>query len=302
MAFLRNFRRPEYVKRSYGAIGRKRRKKIHIRYASRRHVVTILVLVAAVAIFAGTFGYRYVPVLNSANISWGLYFRAPLEPPEAMPLGVELLQQHQGLYIADTNKKTVYFTFDLGYEAGYTSDTLNVLQAKNAHAIFFICGHYADKEDALVQRMLAEGHSVGNHTAKHKDPTTLSIAEMHKDILGLQQMFKEKYGADMRFYRPPGGKFNEQNLIVAQEYGLHPTLWSLAYTDWQRDKTIGKQAVLKIVMDRMHNGAVMLFHIVSSDLPDTLPDLIDTLRSQGYTIGEPQDLLTFIETSPAPAQ
>jgi len=302
MGFLRNLQRPRYRKQSYNTIGRKKKKRIHIHYASRRHVVFVLVVVVAIAVFFGTFGYRYIPALNSTSVSWGLYFRTPGDPPEPPPVGAQLLQQYKGLYIADTTQKTVYFTFDLGYEAGYTSETLDILQTKKAHAVFFICGHYADNEEPLVRRMLAEGHSVGNHTAKHKDPTTLSMVDMQKDILDLQHQFKEKYGADMKFYRPPGGKFNEQNFVVAQEYNLHPLLWSLAYTDWHQDRTIGKAEVQKIVMSRMHNGAIMLFHIVSADLPNSLPDIIDTLRAQGYTIGNPQDLLDFIETSPAPAQ
>jgi peptidoglycan-N-acetylmuramic acid deacetylase len=103
----------------------------------------------------------------------------------------------------------------------------------------------------------------------------------------------------MQFYRPPGGEFNEETLMVAQEIGLIPVLWSLAYNDWQRDRTVGKKVVLDTVMGRMHSGAIMLFHITSADVPAALPDIIDTLRSQGYTIGEPQDLLDLAGKTPA---
>ncbi|MCL1917970.1 MAG: polysaccharide deacetylase family protein [Peptococcaceae bacterium] len=262
-----------------------------------------LIIAAAVlaAVAAGIYGYQNIPALSSnSRIQWGLYHKEPLQPPDPPPEGAALLQKYQGLYIADTTKKTVYFTYDLGYEAGYTSGVLDVLRDKKVHAIFFLCGHYIDNESPLVNRMLTEGHSIGNHTAKHKNPTQLSADQVKKDIMDLQTPFEEKYGVKMHFYRPPQGEFNEQALIIAQELNLHAVLWSAAYSDWQRDQTIGKENVIKTVMGRVHNGAIMLFHIASADVPAALPDLIDTLRAQGYTLGEPQDLLTFVDPSGAP--
>ena len=66
--------------------------------------------------------------------------------------------------MGNNEDKNIYLTFDLGYEAGYTENILNVLKEKNVSATFFITAHYLNTASDLVERMINEGHIVGNHT------------------------------------------------------------------------------------------------------------------------------------------
>ena len=76
------------------------------------------------------------------------------------------MEQYDGMYIGNADKKNVYLTFDEGYEAGYTEKMLDVLKENNVKATFFITGHYLNTNEELVKRMINEGHIVGNHTPK----------------------------------------------------------------------------------------------------------------------------------------
>ena len=69
-----------------------------------------------------------------------------------------------GIAMGNKDSKKVYLTFDNGYEAGYTSKILEVLKANNVKACFFVTAHYVNSAPELVQRMIDEGHIVGNHS------------------------------------------------------------------------------------------------------------------------------------------
>ena len=72
-----------------------------------------------------------------------------------------------GAYALTNDSTRIIITFDQGYENGYTSQILDTLKEKNVSAIFFLTGDYAKKEDALVRRMIDEGHTLGNHGMTH---------------------------------------------------------------------------------------------------------------------------------------
>lgn len=67
-----------------------------------------------------------------------------------------------GIAIGNKESKKVYLTFDNGYEAGYTNKILEVLKANDVKACFFITAHYVNSASDLVQKMIDDGHIVGN--------------------------------------------------------------------------------------------------------------------------------------------
>src|SRR5699024_12309635 len=65
--------------------------------------------------------------------------------------------------------KDIYLTFDNGYEAGYTTDILDILLEEDVPATFFVTGHYVEQEPKLIKRMVEDGHIIGNHSYHHPD-------------------------------------------------------------------------------------------------------------------------------------
>lgn len=226
--------------------------------------------------------YTAVAVALSGNgiVSWGLSHHGNGTVPGVSTLGAELLQKYDGLYVGDASQNQVYFTFDLGYEAGYTADVLDILKEHNIKGVFFLCGNYLGQTD-LIARMQNEGHQLGNHTNKHRDLPTLSEDAIKKDITDLQLPTTAK------FFRPPQGRFDEKTLRVAKEQGLRAVLWSLAIVDWQKTPLDARASADK-VLSRIHPGAIMLFHITNAGTPEMLKLLIPELQAKGYTFGELQ--------------
>jgi len=264
----------------------------------RRISAILLSAVAVLLIFALVSTIRVTVVAvsgkTSGEISWGLKQHGNEQPPSADPAGAEMLGRYGGRYIVtpdDGAQKRVYFTYDLGYEAGYTAEVLDVLKTHNIKAVFFLAGHYAKTEEALVRRMLSEGHAMGNHTNNHKTLTRCSDEAMRADITELEAICLEKYDEKPAFFRPPGGVFNEHVLSTAQGMGYTTLLWSAAYVDWERDKPMGAQKACDKVTSMVHPGAIFLFHIASSDTPKALPMILSALEKQGYTVGAPGELI-----------
>ena len=89
-----------------------------------------------------------------------------------------------------------------------------------------------------------------------------------------------------KFFRPPQGRFDAKTLRVAREEGLRAVLWSIAIQDWQKSPKLNVQACTNKVLERVHPGAIMLFHITNPGTPEMLRTLIPALQAKGYTFGE----------------
>ena len=201
-----------------------------------------------------------------------------------------IIESNGGLYVGDKDEKKIYLTFDCGYENGYTTKILDVLKEKNVSATFFLTGHYIDSASDLVLRMKREGHTLANHSDKHKDITKITKDEIKKEILDLETKYYNLTGSYLtKFFRPPAGTFDDKSLKVVNELGYKTLFWSLAYKDWNH-KTDASVAV-KEVLNNIHNGAIILLHAVSEANSIALSSIIDELRMKGYEFASTESLI-----------
>lgn len=236
----------------------------------------------------------YVWTENSEDINrlrkWGIKRNKDNQKPDADPGADELLSKYNAMYIGDTTQKVIYLTFDEGYENGYTPKILDTLRENNVKAIFFITGPYLSGHQDLVRRMVEEGHSIGNHTIHHRSLPLLPDRQVEEEVAGLERAFKEKFGKDMKFLRPPKGEYSARTLKITSNIGYVNLFWSFAYDDWHRNKIRGPEYAYDIVMKNLHNGGILLLHAVSKDNTDALDMIIKGAKQKGYNFGEPEDL------------
>jgi len=229
--------------------------------------------------------------VSGGVINWGLTPNSREVTPEAPKGGAEMLEKYGGFFVcdadADSGTKNVYFTFDLGYEAGHTAKVLDILKENDIKAIFFLCGNYL-QEDELVGRMISEGHTIGNHTDMHRDLPRLGDDAIKKDVADFTEKFENKYGEaygkKITHFRPPQGRFSERVLTEIQNQAMKTVMWSVAIVDWGKSP-IPAQANADKIAKRIHPGAVILFHITNSGTPEMLKLLIPQIKEKGYSIG-----------------
>ena len=103
---------------------------------------------------------------SDKKIEWGIKRNDNHEQPDLGGRNKQIIDSYNGIAMGNKDSKSVYLTFDEGYEAGYTEKILEVLKNNNVKATFFITAHYVNTQPSLVQKMIDEGHIVGNHTPK----------------------------------------------------------------------------------------------------------------------------------------
>ena len=246
-------------------------------------ILIILVLVSLINNTSNAIKVNSGAVLNNKKIGWGIKKNEQHEQPDLGSENKRLIEENGGIAIGNPNEKVIYLTFDEGYEAGYTAKILDVLKENNVKAAFFITGHYLNSQPDLVRRMIDEGHIVGNHTVNHPSIPDLNDEEIKEEIMKLHTAVYEKFGYEMRYFRPPKGEYSQRTLGTTKKLGYITVMWSFAYDDWDEKKQGREDYAEKKILSNLHNGEVMLLHATSKDNTNILDEVLKKIQSQGYT-------------------
>ena len=244
-------------------------------------IVTILALCATVVSAEGNNVYSWYCIRTKNNN----------QPP--LPSEFNFINNYNGYYIGkEPDEKVIYLTFDVGYENGNVEKILDILKDHNAPAAFFILSNLVEKNPELITRMADEGHTLCNHTSKHKDMTKISdIESFEAEISTLEKLCYNKTGKTIaKYFRPPEGKFNENTLNFANTLGYKTIFWSFAYADWDNNNQMSVEKAKEKVLSNVHNGAVMLFHPTSKTNSLILSDVLTELENKGYRFGTLDEL------------
>lgn len=220
--------------------------------------------------------------LSNKKIEWGIKRGDNHEQPDLGSKNKFLIEKYNGMAMGNKESKNIYLTFDLGYEAGYTESMLNTLKENNVTATFFITAHYVNTATDLVQRMINDGHIVGNHTVNHKSMPSLSKQELENELMNLHTAVYEKFGYEMRYMRPPKGEYSEKTLNYTTKLGYIPVMWSFAYADWDEKAQPTKEEGIKKILNNVHNGEIMLLHATSKTNMEILDTVIKQIKEIGY--------------------
>ena len=223
-----------------------------------------------------------VESISNKKIGWGIKRAQNHEQPDLGSANINLINENEDIAMGNAEDKYVYLTFDNGYEAGYTSKILDTLKQNNIKAAFFITGHYLNSQPELVERMINEGHIVGNHTVNHYSMPDLSDEEMKNEIKNLHTAVYDKFGYEMRYIRPPKGEFSQRTLNISKSLGYTTVMWSFAYDDWDENKQGREDYAKEKILSNIHNGCVILLHANSKDNCNILNDVINQIKNMGY--------------------
>lgn len=228
---------------------------------------------------------------DSTLIGWGLgKSRDSLNRPIDAVNAQEKYGKYSSLFIDLSETDTVYLTFDEGYENGYTANILDTLKAQGVKAVFFVTYDYCKSSPELVERMIAEGHTVGNHSYSHPSFPKCTESEVIEEVTLLHDYVKENFGYEMTLFRFPMGEYSEKTLAALQKLGYTSVFWSFAYQDWNADNQPSSKEAYNTVTSALHSGGIYLLHAVSKANADSLGDIISFWKQSGYTVGDLEEL------------
>jgi peptidoglycan-N-acetylmuramic acid deacetylase len=256
---------------------------------SKKQKTSRLLFMILVVMAASVFS----PLTKAAAQSgdWGLYYPKHGETPQGNEKAEDLLEL-DAYFAGDPAEKTLYLTFDAGFENGQTERILDVLKENDVPAAFFLVGTYIRDHAELVRRMVEEGQTVANHTMSHPDMSAIADkAAFEKELVQTEAVYEEVTGQKMpKYYRPPRGKYSKENMRMAKELGYKTIFWSVAYVDWHKDKQPSKAEAFGKLMPRTHPGAVLLLHSTSETNANILDELIKKYKEMGYEFKDLDDL------------
>lgn len=235
--------------------------------------------------------------ISNKKIGWGIKRNDNNEQPDLGAENKQLIKKYNGISIGNVQSKNVYLTFDAGYEAGYTEKILEVLKQNNVKATFFLTAHYINTEPELVQRMIEEGHTVGNHTVNHKSMPDIDNEIIKQEVMNLHTAVYEKFGYEMKYLRPPKGEYSERTLAYTNTLGYTTVMWSFAYDDWDENKQGREEYGKQKILNNIHNGAVILLHSTSKDNANILDECIKEIKNMGYEFKSIEEFEQLEKTS-----
>ena len=263
----------------------------HIKEASIIIIIAVFIMGVAIAnktrstdaVLASTdLEQSQIENLSNKKIGWGIKRNDNHEQPDVGTTNKEILDKYQGMYMGNADSKYIYLTFDLGYEAGYTEKILEVLKQNDVKATFFITAHYVNTQPELVQRMIDDGHIIGNHTVNHKSMPDCSLSTIKTEIMDLHTAIYEKFGYEMKYMRPPKGEYSEKTVAYTNTLGYTTVMWSFAYDDWDEKKQGREEYGKEKILNNVHNGEIMLLHATSKDNANILDEVIKEIKNMGY--------------------
>ncbi len=152
----------------------------------------------------------------------------------------------------------VALTFDDGPTAGFTDRVLDILQKHNAHASFFLIGSQVRQESRLVQRMIAEGHTVGNHTWNHDHHGVWHGEAYWRDQLRRTSMeLAEISGRTPALFRAPMGFKTPPQARAVRQQAMHYVAWRIRAWDTLK---MSPETVSRIITAQIRPGDIVTMH------------------------------------------
>lgn len=184
----------------------------------------------------------------------------------------------------------ISLTFDGGAGRGHVDEILAVLTSKKVPATFFLTGNWIDLFPEAVQAIYNQGYPIGNHTLNHPHLTQLEDEEVREELRAVENRVQDLLASSTRpFFRAPYGERDERILQLAQEEGYISIYWTIDSLDWQVEST--PDSVRERVLDRLQDGAIILFHLASESSYLVLDDLIEEISERGYKFVSLEDFL-----------
>jgi cellulose synthase/poly-beta-1,6-N-acetylglucosamine synthase-like glycosyltransferase/peptidoglycan/xylan/chitin deacetylase (PgdA/CDA1 family)/spore germination protein YaaH len=232
-----------------------------------------------------------------------------LDPDEPDPRRKLIVDEHMDVYPLSYKVEhygyhpgEVALSFDDGPDPAWTPKILDILRQKNVKGTFMMIGSEAQENVGLMQRVVREGHEIGNHTYTHPDISEISPRQLQLELNLTERLFASKLGIQPLYFRPPYDIDQDPDTddqaepaYRIQQMGYVIVGDNIDTDDWDEHPRKSPKQITDSVLAQLNNmktqpqfqGSIILMHDGGGNRAPTvaaLPVLIDALRANGYTI------------------
>lgn len=183
-----------------------------------------------------------------------------------------------------TEKKEVFLTFDDGPTPDVTAFVLEQLRKYNAKATFFCIGKNVSLYPKILKAILAEGHSIGNHTNNHYNASKHKLAAYLENVNLAENTIAEHINFSTKLFRPPYGRISSKASKAIRRKGYTTIMWDVLSADF--DTSISVEKCINNVIKNVTSGSIVVFHDSKksySVLKKALPIILEKLQTEGYS-------------------
>ena len=240
---------------------------------------------------------RYRRVLSGAGmlILIALIFWAVNSPAI---VGASATQRQLPVYSVQRSDKVLALSFDAAWGNEDTQTLIDILGSRGVKTTFFVVGDWVDKYPESVRALADAGHEVMSHSSHHDHFSGLSSEQIRADLRACSEKIEAITGAAPRLFRCPYGEYDDHVIEAVRALGMEPIQWSVDSLDW---KELPAAEIRDRVLRQVQPGSIVLFHNAAKHTPEALPEILDTLLSNGYEIAPISELLlegeTFIDAT-----
>ena len=206
-----------------------------------------------------------------------------------MPRFIQRLYPER-IWAFPNKKDSVYLTFDDGPIPEVTPWVLDELKKHNAKATFFCIGENVKKHPQIFQRIIAEGHAVGNHTFNHLNGWKTNASAYIENVEKAERQMKSNSEfriQNSELFRPPYGKITSKQAKILQKKGFKIVMWDVLSYDF--DSSISEEKCLQNVLKSIKPGSIVVFHDslkAEKNLRYVLPEVLKFIGKEGLSNGK----------------
>jgi peptidoglycan/xylan/chitin deacetylase (PgdA/CDA1 family) len=234
------------------------------------------------------------PALFAASLILALSALAQTEETSvAPPAPTPVAGLAEKITFTDVNVDGPYIamTFDDGPHATNTAKLLEIAAKRHIKLTFFVLGECVEQNPAVLQREVAEGHEIGNHSWSHPNLAKLSDDAVHNQLQRTEEIIVKTAGVKPKLMRPPYGELTkQQRILVNHDFGYKVILWDVDPLDWKRP---GPSVVARRIIAGARSGSIILSHDIHPPTIEAMPQVFDALLAKGFKFVTVSELLAM---------
>ncbi len=205
-------------------------------------------------------------------------------------VGTRAAERMLPIYSVERGDNKIAVTFDCAWENSNTDALIDILGEYGARGTFFVTGDWCDRYPDDVKKLHDAGHEIENHSDQHPHVAGINVNDLINDTKECSRKIEMLTGEEPRLYRAPYGEYDDSLITTLDGMGMKVIQWDVDSVDWKKPSP---DDIKKKILGKAKSGSILLFHNDLENTTAALPDILKSLKADGYELVGVEDLIFF---------